>query len=170
MIASSRTGGEMGRKSFTFVAAFLAGVAAFAFVAPAAASSPLPAAGVETFVPNFTLERGADGNVFLSALNPGAKTGTFTGTQLFEGTLALFRDGSFNFEGTITFTGDVADCGTGTVVLRVEGAGFLLPDGTAVFTRNHQHTLFGQGTLPVHASLDSLGVGTTLAYAGEYHC
>jgi len=171
MIASFKERGEaMGRKRFIFVVALAAGVAVFALSAPASASSPLPAAGVETYVPNFTFEKAADGNVFVSALNPGTKTGTFAGTEVADFILVVFKDGSFNFEGIITFTGTVAGCGTGTVVFRVEGAGFLLPDGTAVITRNHQHTLFGQGTLPVHASLDSLGVGTTLTYTGEYHC
>jgi hypothetical protein len=160
----------MGRKWFIPVAALVASVAVLAFAGPAAASSPLAAAGVETYVPNFTFERFADGNVVLTALNPGAKTGTFTGTEVADFTLVLFKDGSFNFEGIITFTGTVAGCGTGTVVFRVEGAGFLLPDGTAVITRDHQQALFGQGTLPVHASLDSVGVGTTLTYTGEYHC
>jgi hypothetical protein len=158
----------MGRKSF--IAALVAGVAVFALSAPASASSPLPATGVETFVSIFTFEKAADGNVFLSQQNPGTKTGTFTGTQLFEGTLVLFKDGSFNFAQIITFTGTVAGCGTGTVVFRVEGTGLVLPDGSAMITRDHQHTLFGQGTLPVHASLDSVGVGTTLTYTGEYHC
>jgi hypothetical protein len=160
----------MGRKSFIFVAAVVAGVAVFAFAAPASSSSPVPAAGVETYVPNFTSERFADGNVILTALNPGTKTGTFTGSQVADFTLVTFKDGTFNFEGIITFTGTVADCGTGTVVLRSEGAGFVLPDGSAVITRDHQHTLFGQGTLPVHASLDEAGAGTTLPYTGEYQC
>jgi hypothetical protein len=160
----------MGRKSLTFVAALVAGVAVFVLVAPASASSPLPAAGVETYVPNFTSERVADGNVFLTALNPGTKTGTFTGTQVADFTLVLFKDGTFNFEGIVTFTGTVEGCGSGTVVFRSEGKGFVLPDGSAMITRDHQQTLFGQGTLPVHASLDEVGAGTTLPYTGEYHC
>jgi hypothetical protein len=159
----------MGKKWLP-VAAFVAGVAVFALAAPAAASSPLAAAGVETFSPNFTFERAADGNVFVTALNPGTKTGTFSGSQVGDFRLWIFKDGGFNFEGIITFTGTVAGCGTGIVVFRVEGTGFLLPDGTAVITRDHQHTLFSEGTLPVHASLDSVGVGTTLTYTGEYHC
>lgn len=143
---------------------------ALPLAATASAASPLPASGVETFVPTFTGERGADGNTFLTAVNPGTKTGTFAGTQVADFTLVLFKDGSFNFEGLVTFTGTVAGCGTGTVVFRAEGKGFLLPDGNAVITQDHQHTLSGQGTLPVHASLDVLGVGTTLSYTGEYRC
>jgi hypothetical protein len=156
---------------FRTMAVLGAAAAALALTAASAsATSPLPAAGVETYIPNFTFERAADGNVFLSALNPGTKTGTFAGTQVADFRLWLFKDGSFNFQGPLTFTGTVAGCGTGTIVFHTEGTGFLLPDGTAVITRGHQHTLSGQGTLPVHASLDSLGVGTTLSYTGEYHC
>jgi hypothetical protein len=103
-------------------------------------------------------------------LNSGTKTGTFAGTQVADFRLWLFKGGRFNFEGLLTFTGTVAGCGAGTIVFRTEGTGFLLPDGTAVITRGHQHTLSGQGTLPVQASLDSLGVGTTLSYTGEYQC
>jgi hypothetical protein len=157
----------MERKSFIFVAAL---VAVLALVAPAAASSPLAATGVETYVPNFTFEKAADGNLFFTALNPGTKTGTFSGSQVADLRFWIFKDGAFKFEGIITFTGTVAGCGTGTVVFHAEGTGFLLPDETPVITRDHQHTLFGQGTLPVHASLDLLGVGTTLTYTGEYHC
>ena len=160
----------MGRKSSIFVAALVAGVAVLALVAPATASSPLPASGTETFVPTLTFEKIADGNEFIGLQNPGARTGTFTGTQLFEGIFLIHKDGSFNFEGNITFTGTVAGCGTGTVVFRSEGGGFLLPDGTTNFTRNHNTTLDEQGTLPVNATLDSLGIGTTLTYSGEYHC
>ena len=157
-------------KRFALVGAVAATTVGFMLSGPASAAAPLTASGVETYVPSFTFGKFADGNEFLHALNPGAKTGTFTGTQVADFVLVLFKDGRFTFEGIVTFTGTVAECGTGTVVLRTEGGGRLLPDGTPVITRGHQHTLLGRGTLPVHASLDSTGVGLTLTYSGEYHC
>ena len=160
----------MGKKRFAQIGAIAASAVSLMVTGSALASAPLPASGTETYVSNFTVEKAADGNVFLRGLNPGVKTGTFTGTQAADFTLVLFKDGTFNFEGVLTFIGTVEGCGTGTVVFRAEGAGFLLPDETAVITRDHQQTLFGRGTLPVHARLDVSGTGTTLAYSGEYHC
>jgi hypothetical protein len=81
-----------------------------------------------------------------------------------------FADGSFVYHGISTFTGTVAGCGTGTIVFRLDGAGFMVDD-RAMITRDHLEAMFGKGTLPVHASLDSSGgPGLTLSYTGTYQC
>lgn len=147
-----------------------------ASASPAAAAKPMQVEGFETFVltptcdPSGSTEpacRTADGNVFITLLNPAVKTGTFTGTQLFEGTITLKPNGDFVFHGFVTFTGTVEGCGTGTVVFIGEGSGNFATG----LTRSRQHAT-GQGTLGVRANLDLIDtdVPFTSEVTGTYSC
>ena len=158
-------------------------VAFAAFVAlavPASASKPMEVHGTEAFSlvptcdPTGSTEpacRTANGNVFITVLNPAVKTGTFEGTQLFDGTITLFSNGDFVFHGTVTFTGTVEGCGDepGTVVFKGEGGGNFATG----LTRSRQHAT-GQGTLGVRANIDLISAddpSTSVSeITGTYSC
>lgn len=164
-----------------FLVWMIAVAALVALAAPASASRPMEVTGSETFFLTPTCDPGpplnpgpafepacrtADGNVFITVLNPAVKTGTFEGTQLFDGTITVFKNGDFVFHGFVTFTGTVEGCGEGTVVFVGEGSGNLV-DG---LTRSRQHAT-GQGTLGVRANLDLITTGpNTSAITGTYSC
>lgn len=153
-----------------------------AMSAPASAAKPEEAYGTETFVltpgcntpvfgppqPGLPDCRTADGNVFFTLLNPGTKTGTFTGTQFFEGHGVLFKNLDFVYNGIITFEGTVEGCGTGTVVFYNEGKGNLATG----LSRNVQHVLPGKSTVKVQAKLELVddGNGFSNTIFGSYHC
>lgn len=86
--------------------------------------------------------------------NPGSRTGTFEGTQLFEGTIEVDTATlDFEYTGVLTFWGTVPSCSgdrEGKVVFHNEGSGNFI-SGLAL---NHQETVRTGGTLPVSASLD----------------
>jgi hypothetical protein len=154
------------------VAALAATLATATLVPSASASQSMTASGsftVTAFNETFEKYAGApppsNGNLFFAAHDLAAYTGTFTGTHIFDGTVEIFKDGSAAFHGTITFTGAVAGCGTGTVLLEVSGTA----DASGVITRDQEQTLPG-GTLPVHASLDFAGQLPNLTYTGTYAC
>lgn len=150
-----------------------------AMAAPASAGKPMPVEGTETYFLTPTCDPGppitpgpatcrtADGNIFLTVSNPGFRTGTFEGTQHFEGDITIFKNLDFVYTGTLTFEGTVDGCGEGTVVFFNEGAGNLLTG----LSRNHQVTLSGKGTLKVHANLNLVASGpNTNDIFGTYHC
>lgn len=157
-----------------------AAVFVFALAAPVSAAKPMPVTGTETFVlsptcnpgpafgfPPPTTCRTAGPNVFMGLANPGSRTGTFTGTQFFDGKVNLKANGDFTYRGILTFEGTVAGCGEGTVVFFNQGAGNLATG----LTSNHQVTLAGRGTLGVHANLNLEPSGPdTNDIFGTYHC
>lgn len=145
----------------------------FATAAPATAAKPQQVTGTEMFVLTPTCDpavscRTADGNVFITLLNPAVKTGTFTGTQMFDGTVTAFKNGDFVFHGIVTFEGTVEGCGEGTVVFFGAGAGNF----ETGLSRSTQRTLARPGTLGVHANLTltDTAVPGTSDVTGTYHC
>lgn len=146
-------------------------VSMFATAAPASAAKPRPVTGTEMFefVPTCGAScKTADGNVFVTVLNPAVKEGTFAGEQTFDGTVTVFKNGDFVFHGIVTFEGTVEGCGEGTVVFFGAGAGNLATG----LTRSTQRTLARPGTLGVHANLTltDTAVPFTSDVTGTYHC
>jgi hypothetical protein len=148
--------------------ALAAGLAALALsAAPASASPPMAASGIfHQDSINQTFVKQADGNLFFTDHDFASYTGTFNGSHVFDGTVEVFKDGRVSFHGVATFTGTVSGCGTGTVVLNIQGG-----VDTSGFTSFHDQTLYNKGTLPVHAGLDFSGLfGSDLPYTGSYSC
>lgn len=148
----------------------------FVGAAPASAASPQEVTGSETFFISPTCDpasscKTAGGNLFLTVMNPAVKTGTFEGTQLFDGTIIVFKSGDFVFRGTVVFTGTVDGCGEGTVVFKGEGRGNLATG----LASSRQHAT-GQGTLGVRANLDLINTvdnadgSSTSELTGTYSC
>ena len=148
----------------------------FVGAVPASAAKPQEVTGSETFFISPTCDpasscKTADGNLFLTVLNPAVKTGTFEGTQLFDGTIIVFKSGDFVFQGTVVFTGTVEGCGEGTVVFQGEGRGNFATG----LASSRQHAT-GQGTLGVRANLDLINTvdnvdgSSTSELTGTYSC
>src|SRR5258707_6754421 len=108
------------RSTLLLVAA--ASLAAAALSATGSASAPVIASGTfhqDTF--GETLLNEAGGNFFYTAHDVHTYTGTFTGTDVFDGIVEVRKDGTISWHGTSTFTGTVAGCGSGTVVFATRG-------------------------------------------------
>jgi hypothetical protein len=151
---------------FMLVGSVVAGLAAVVLSGPAVASPPLLASGTfyqDTFTNN-TIVKVVGGNVFLDDHDLHSYTGTFTGTDVFDGTVVVRKDGRVSWHGVSTFTGTVAGCGTGTVIFTTEGgADSLFGPG-----RCHQEVI--GGTLGLHATIDLVGALPNLTYSGGYSC
>ena len=160
----------------------IAFAALLAMTTPVSAGKPVGAYGSETFFLTPTCDPGpllnpgpafepacrtADGNVTITVSNPGSREGTFTGEQLFEGTITVFKNLDFQFRGTLTFTGTVEGCGEGTVVWFNEGSGNFATG----LSRNVQHSLPNKGTLGVRSQLTLTGTGpNTNSISGTVSC
>lgn len=116
--------------------------------------------------------------LFITISNPGAKTGTFKGTQVFDATVAisLLDPTRFTFTGTTVFTGKVKACGSGTVIFDTNGSGSFDANGDAIFDVNDA-TVSG-GTLPMEGTFSELGNQAptndagmgSIDYEGSYTC
>lgn len=96
----------------------------------------------------------SDGFETITLSNPGSRTGTFEGTQHFEGRMSVNVETlDFVGDGYLTFTGTVPSCTgdkVGKLVFYNEVAGNFVT-GLSV---NHQETVKQRRTLPVSASID----------------
>ena len=120
-----------------------------------------------TFTPqgfNETFVMEAGGNLYYSSHDVHTYTGTFTGTDVFEGTIVIYKDGRIRWQGKSTFAGTVAGCGTGTVVMEAVGGA----DSLTGPAHCHQETI--GGTLPLHAAFDLVGTTASFTYSGSYSC
>ena len=156
----------MRKLRFALIGALAAGLAAVVLAGPASATPAMTASGTfyqDTFDHN-TVVKIVGGNVFLSSHDLHTYTGTFTGTDVFDGTVEIRADGTISWHGVSTFIGTVAGCGTGTVVFRADGgADSLFGPGLC-----HQEVI--GGTLPLRATIDLVGSLPNLTYSGSYSC
>jgi hypothetical protein len=161
------------------VSAPVLAAAVVVFAASASAGPPKTASGTDSYALSPPSARIAGPNAFVDFSGTTAVlTGTFAGTVVFlpGSTYTFHADQSFQFSARAEWTGTVAGCGTGTIVFQVE-ANVVVVDGIATWSpHSHWTTLYGQGTLPVHATFDTSGDSDpggqtgTIAYAGQYSC
>jgi hypothetical protein len=85
-------------------------------------------------------------------------------------------DGSFTYNGEMTFAGTMEGCATGTVFFDVTGEGTTDASGVSTFTSN-TFTAMPGGTLHLIATIDESGTedqqgdGTTIMdYPATYSC
>lgn len=114
------------RRFATSARVLLAGVAALLLLAtPAGAQGPpLQGSGtgtVESLV--ITSSREAGENVIQERTLTGTVTGTLEGTFVERVRGVIHGDRLVTFQGTLTFTGTLQDCGEGTITLGVSGRG-----------------------------------------------
>ena len=150
-------------------AATAAAVAVLALAGPAAGGPPVEGSGTGTVTNSeSTPEHEADGNRIVDRQNGGVLVGTFDGEfeQFLRG--VIHKDGTVTFHGTMIFTGVAGDCGTGTVVLEMEGKGLA---GPAPVTEGRMRTKDqSASTVPVHVIGTFRQVGPAFVYEGQFHC
>jgi len=121
----------------------------------------------------------ADPPIFTAQLdNPGTKTGTFKGTQLYSvDYVQNLVDNTFTVEGTVVFFGRVKACGYGLVIFDVSGHGVILDDGAGAADFFVQDQTVSGGTLPLEGWISETGTGVstgdatgTIEYEGSYSC
>jgi hypothetical protein len=148
--------------------ALAAGAAAVVLAAPLAAAPPVAGSGSGTIVVrDVTTIRQADGNVIQERTLEGALTGTLTGTFVEHVRGVIHKSGSVTFHGVMTFTGSVAGCGSGTVVLGVNGRGVAGAPTTEGRLRTIAHS---RSTLDVHGVGTFQQVGPSLTYEARLQC
>lgn len=143
----------------------LAAVVALALAAAPASASTQSAAGSFVEGPETILEeKEADGNLIVHLTREAAISGTYTGLGHADQRAVIHKDGSFNFNQTIDFTGTV--CGQSvTLTFRVVGQGHF---GEETLTASYSvigpaDVGRGNGTITGEP-----GVGGT--YEGKVHC
>lgn len=140
------------------------------FLTPTCSSAVVP-------IPGLPACELSDGIETLTISNPGSRTGTFEGTQHFEGTLKLNVETlDFVGDGYLTFTGTVPSC-TGDKVGKVVFYNEIVGNFVTGLSVNHQETVKQRRTLPVSASLDLVampdiepGVQGENEITGVYSC
>jgi hypothetical protein len=150
------------------IAAIAASVGALLLAAPVGASPPTEGSGVGTIaVREITESRQADGNTIQVRHTEGTLTGAFDGT--YEQTVrgVIHKDGIVTFHGVMTFTGQAADCGTGTVDVEFEGKAIA---GVPVAEGRLRTIDQGTNTLKVHVIGAFDEFATFFTYEGEFHC
>ncbi len=155
----------MRRLHLILIAALAAALAAVVLSGPAAAAPPQSPSG--TFHEDWrtlTFVKESGGNVYYHIQDGHTYTGTLTGTDVFDGTAIVKKDGTISWRGTSTFTGSVNGCGTGTIVFNTDGGGASLT-GPA-----HCHQEMIGGNLPGQVNLFLDGTVTDLTYGGGYSC
>jgi hypothetical protein len=83
---------------------------------------------------------------------------------VFDGTAIVKKDGTVSWQGTSTYTGSVAGCGSGTIIFNVEGGA----DSLTGPAHCHQEMIGGTFNGRVNLFLD--GTSTELTYGGSYSC
>lgn len=149
------------------------GGAAFLGAVPAVAAAQPPRTGAGTgqiMDVEVTSTRYADGVRHEDRHLEGTISGTLNGT--FEETVSgtVFPSGRVILHGTMTFTGEVGECGTGTLHLKVAGQGTVtdpvgpIVDSAVRVIDQAANTLdvTGQGTVRQE--------GPTLSYDVQYRC
>ena len=161
-MATTRRGTPIG----VVVAALV--VLLISWATPASAGPPLSGAGsgvITSLVE--TSSRDAGGNRIAERRLEGVMTGALQGTFVEEVRGVVHRNGVVNFHGTLTFTGEVAGCGTGTITGRLQGRGQGNPpltDATITVVNQAANTVAvtGRGTVAQ--------TGPFLSYEIQYSC
>lgn len=154
----------------TGVAAFTAVVLLIVLAGPAGAAGPPLSGSGEGVITSVqtTSSREAGGNRIEERRLEGVMTGTLEGTFVEEVRGVVHANGQVTFQGTLVFTGTVADCGDGTITGRLQGRGEAGPspvtDATIRVVDQASNTvaISGQGSVHQH--------GPFLAYEIQYHC
>jgi hypothetical protein len=94
-------------------------------------------------------------------------TGTLQGTFDEQVRGVIHPTGLVTFEGTMTFTGTVQGCGTGTIKLGVSGQGV---SGAPVSESRVRVIESASNTLAVHGVGTVSQVGPNLTYTIQYQC
>jgi hypothetical protein len=109
----------------------------------------------------------AGGNVIQERVLTGTVTGTLQGTFEEHVRGVIHPNGLVTFEGTMTFTGSVAGCGTGTLTLGVTGQGVT---GVPVTESTVRVINAAANTLAVRGVGTVSQTGPFMTYQVQYQC
>jgi hypothetical protein len=142
--------------------------AALTLALPVSAAVPTNGSGTGTIGSVLvTPVRQADGNVIQKRDIAGTVSGTLSGTFVEHVRGVIHPSGQVTFEGTMTFTGAVQGCGTGTVNLGVSG------QAVAGIPTSHSSVRVidsASNTLAVHGVGTVSQTGPALTYTIQYQC
>jgi hypothetical protein len=146
----------------------VAGFGALTCAAPLTASAPVTGSGSGTIaVREVTTIRQPGGNVIQERTLEGVVTGTLQGAFVDHVRGVIHKSGLITFHGTMTFTGAVAGCGSGTLTVGLTGTGTA---GAPVTTTALHVIEHGRNTLPVHGIGTVHQVGASFTYHIRFHC
>jgi hypothetical protein len=150
------------------LAGLAAAVATLIVAAPITAAPPTSGSGTGTIGSlAITPVRDAGGNVFQDRHIAGTVSGTLSGTFDENVSGVIHTSGQIEFHGTMTFTGTIAGCGSGTVTLGVTGQGVA---GLPV-SNSSVRVIDGAGnTIAVHGTGTVSQAGPNLTYEVQYTC
>jgi hypothetical protein len=138
------------------------------FTVPASASALLTGTGTGAIgLVSITTVRSADGNVIQERHLAGTVAGTLQGTFVEDVRGVIHPSGLVTFEGTLNFTGTVADCGSGSLTLGVSGQGVT---GAPVTESKVRVIDSASNTIAAHGVGTVSQSGPSLTYEIQYKC
>lgn len=114
--------------------------------------------------------REVGGNRFEDRVLTGTVTGTLEGTFEQRVSGMVHKNGRVVFHGTMTFDGQVGDCGEGTLTLRVSGRGHIEAPGFPVTEASVRVIDQAANTVDVTGTGTVSQEGADLAYEIQYVC
>jgi hypothetical protein len=154
--------------SWRLLAAIGGALAALLLTLPVSAAPLVTGTGTGTIgLRSVTPVLDAGGNRIQERDLAGTVTGALDGTFVEHVRGVIHKSGLVTFEGTMTFTGAVAGCGSGTITLGVSGQGVA----GAPVTESSVHVLdAATNTLTVHGVGTVSQAGPSLTYEVHYQC
>ncbi len=114
--------------------------------------------------------REVGGNSFEDRILTGTATGTLEGTFVQDTSGMVHKSGRVVFDGTMTFTGRVGDCGEGTLTLAVSGRGHVPEPGFPITEASVRVINQAANTVDVTGTGTVLQEGPNLTYEIQYVC
>jgi len=114
--------------------------------------------------------REVGGNSFEERILTGTATGTLEGTFVQDTQGVVHKSGRVVFDGTMTFTGQVGDCGEGTLTLSVSGRGHVPEPGFPITEASVRVINQAANTVDVTGTGTVFQEGPFLTYVIEYVC
>ena len=114
--------------------------------------------------------REAGQNRFEDRVLTGTVTGTLEGTFVQDTSGVVHESGRVVFDGTMTFTGRVSDCGEGTINLAVSGRGHIPEPDFSITEASVRVVEQAANTVDVTGQGTVFQEGPNLTYDIQYNC
>lgn len=161
------------RRAFLHAAgtASVLGAAGSATAKPGGAGPPISGSGSgEITGLEITPIREVGGNSFQDRVLRGTVTGSLNGSFEQDTSGMVHKNGRVVFRGTMTFTGRVAECGEGTIHLKVSGRGHVHEPGFPITEASVRVINQAANTVDVTGTGIVYQEGPNLTYEIQYNC